>query len=353
MRTSADPSRGVQSSPHVVVIGNQKGGSGKSTFAMHIIVALLKAGKRVASFDLDLNQLTLTRFLRNRREWDRKREQKLELPDHYPVAEEVQGATPRQFISRFRIRRPRKDGFTGSSALSHGADLRQFTSQLRKIGQAHKHDFIVIDTPGGVQHLSLIAHGMADTLITPINDSFVDLDVLTVMEQSDLEPQPSAYAKAVWRALDARRKVSGRTTDWIVVRNRLESVESSNQHQITQVLDVIQRTIGFRVARGLLERPVYRGFFAAGLTVLDPMEEFESVAEPARLEVQSLIRQLGLVDEVEREDAAHPEVEPEMAAANADANDVAADKEDLSEETNKHVVTLVTGLPTRSKSSSS
>ena len=88
MRTSVGPSCRVQSSPHIVVIGNQKGGSGKSTFAMHIIVALLKAGKRVAAFDLDLNQLTLTRYLRNRHEWDRKHEQKLELPDHYPVAEE-------------------------------------------------------------------------------------------------------------------------------------------------------------------------------------------------------------------------------------------------------------------------
>jgi chromosome partitioning protein len=66
----------------VVVIGNQKGGSGKSTFAMHIIVALLKAGQRVASFDLDLNQLTLTRFLGNRYEWAREHDQNLELPDH-------------------------------------------------------------------------------------------------------------------------------------------------------------------------------------------------------------------------------------------------------------------------------
>jgi chromosome partitioning protein len=254
----------------------------------------------------------------------------LELPDHYPVEEEVHGATPRQFISRFnKIWRPHKDGFMASSALSHSDDLRQFTSQLKKIGQAHKHDFIVIDTPGGVQHLSLIAHGMADTLITPINDSIVDLDVLTVMEQSDLEPQPSAYAKAVWRALDARRKVSGRTTDWIVVRNRLESAVSSNQHQITHVLDEIQRRVGFRVSRGLLERPVYREFFAAGLTVLDPMEEFKSVAEPARLEVQSLIQELGLVDEIDHEDDARPEIVPEMAVANADANAGAADKEDL------------------------
>ena len=240
MRTSVGPSGGAPSPPHVVVIGNQKGGSGKSTFAMHIIVALLKAGKRVASFDLDLNQLTLTRYLGNRHEWVRKHEQKLELPDHYPVTEEVHGATLRRFISRLKkIGRAHKSDFIGSSALSHSADLRHFISQLKKIGRARKHDFIVIDTPGGVQHLSLIAHGMADTLITPINDSLVDLDVLVAMEQSDLEPQPSVYAKTVWRALEARRKVSGRTTDWIVVRNRLESAESSNQQQITQVLDVI------------------------------------------------------------------------------------------------------------------
>ncbi len=205
MRTSVGSSCGAASPPHVVVIGNQKGGSGKSTFAMHIIVALLKAGKSVACFDLDLNQLTLTRYLGNRCEWDRKHQQKLELPDRYPVTEEGHGTPLRRFISRLmKIGRAHKDDFVGSSARSHSANLRQFISQLEKIGQAHKHDFIVIDTPGGVQHLSLIAHGMADTLITPINDSLVDLDVLVAMEQSDLEPQPSVYARTVWRALEAR-----------------------------------------------------------------------------------------------------------------------------------------------------
>jgi chromosome partitioning protein len=349
MRRSVGPSSGTRSPPHVVVIGNQKGGSGKSTFAMHIIVALLKAGKRVASFDLDLNQLTLTRYLNNRREWVRKHEHKLELPDHYPVTEEVPGTNLGRFISRLKkIGRAHKDDFIGSSALSHSADLRQFISQLKKIGRARKYDFIVIDTPGGVQHLSLIVHGMADTLITPINDSLVDLDVLVAMEQSDQEPQPSVYAKMVWRALEARRKVTGRTTDWIVVRNRLESIESSNQQQITQVLDVIQRTVGFRVARGLLERPVYREFFAAGLTVLDPIEGFESVAVPARLEVQSLIREIGLIDETGLEDEAFHEIELEIAQAIAKAYDVVTDKEDLSEETNKRAATLVPDLPTGS-----
>jgi cellulose biosynthesis protein BcsQ len=273
----------------------------------------------------------------------------LELPDHYPVTEEVHGTTLGRFISRLKkIGRAHKSDFIGSNALSHSADLRHFISQLKKIGRAHKHDFIVIDTPGGVQHLSLIAHGMADTLITPINDSLVDLDVLVAMEQSDLEPQPSAYAQAVWRALEARRKVTDRSTDWVVVRNRLESVESSNQQQITQVLDVIQRTVGFRVARGLPERPVYREFFAAGLTVFDPIEGFDSAAVPARLEVQSLIREIGLIDEADLEDEAFHEIELEIAQAIAKAYDVVTDKEDLSEETNKRAPALVPGLPTGS-----
>src|SRR5262249_27256212 len=114
MRRSIVSASCAPSPPHVVVIGTQKGGSGKSTFAMHIIVALLKAGKRVASFDLDLNQLTLTRYLGNRHEWVRKHEQKLELPDHYPVTEQVHGTTLVRFISRLKkIGRAHKDDFTG------------------------------------------------------------------------------------------------------------------------------------------------------------------------------------------------------------------------------------------------
>ena len=350
MRTSVVPSCGAQSSPHVVVIGNQKGGSGKSTFAMHIIVALLKAGKRVASFDLDLNQQTLTRYLGNRHEWDRKHEQKLELPDHFPVTEEGRGATLRRFISRLKkIGRAHKHDFIGSSALSHRTDLRQFISQLKKIGRAHKHDFIVIDTPCGVQHLSLIAHGMADTLITPINDSLVDLDVLVAMEQSDLEPQPSVYAKMVWRALEARRKVSGRATDWIVVRNRLESVEIKQSAPGHSGPGRDSSTLGCRIARGLLERPVYREFFAAGLTVFDQIEGLKSAAESsqsnllARIDVQNLIREIELIeDEADLEDEAFHEIELEVAEANAEANDVVTDKEDLSD---KRAVTLVPGLP--------
>ena len=341
MHTSIVPSSGAKSPPHVVVVGNQKGGSGKSTVAMHIIVALLKAGKRVASFDLDLNQLTLTRYLGNRREWCRKHELKLELPDHYPVTEEGRGTILRRFISRLKKRQAPKDDFTDSIAQNHSADLRRFISQLQKIERAPEYDFIVIDTPGGVQHLSLIAHGMADTLITPINDSFVDLDVLVAMGQSEPEPEPSIYAKTVCRALEARRKVTGRATDWIVVRNRLEPVESSNQRRITRVLDVMQMILDFRIARGLLERPVYREYFAAGLTVFDPVERFNSTAD-ARLDIQNLIREIGLVaDHNDPEGEDFHEIELEIA----EANDVVTDEEDHLEETAKDTVALVPELP--------
>src|SRR5215470_2624306 len=321
MRTSIVPSYGEHFPPHVVVIGNQKGGSGKSTFAMHIIVALLKAGKRVASFDLDLNQQTLTRYLANRRDWDRDHERKLELPDYYPVKERDAYGTARnlkQFIAQFKKDpRAHKEDFIDSSTLSHSADLRQFISQLKEIGRADKHDFIVIDTPSGVQHLSLIAHGMADTLITPINDSFFDLDVLVAMERSDLEPQLSAYANMVWRALEARRRVSGRATDWIIIRNRLESGDSNNHRQVTRVLEVVQKKLGFRIARGLLERPAYREFFAAGLTVFDLVNGSKTSDESgqtnllARREVQDLMREIGLLaDDAELEDESLHEIEP-------------------------------------------
>ena len=321
MRTSIVPSLGVHSSPHVVVIGNQKGGSGKSTFAMHIVVALLKAGKRVACFDLDLNQQTLTRYLANRQDWDRKQRRNLEMPDHYPVKEKAAygpARTLRQFIAQFnKDGRPHRDDFIDGSSLSHSADLRQFISQLREIGRANKHDFVIIDTPSGLQHLSLVAHGMADTLITPINDSFFDLDVLVAMEGSDVEPQLSAYANMVWRALEARSKISGRATDWMIVRNRLEQAKSNNQRQISLVLDVLQRKLGFRIARGLVERPAYREFFTAGLTVFDFAEEPESLTEfgrtisLARVEIENLIREIGLIeDNAELQSESVDEIEP-------------------------------------------
>jgi len=109
------------STPHVVVVGNQKGGSGKSTLAMPIGVALLKAGKRVASFDLDLNQQTLSRYIDNRRDWGQEKQLDLELPDHCSMADEAAESMERNYA----------------------VDLARFMSHLQTVEHDRGHDFIV------------------------------------------------------------------------------------------------------------------------------------------------------------------------------------------------------------------
>ena len=220
---------GTGAVPHIVVVGNQKGGSGKSTLAMHIIVALLKAGKRVASFDLDLHQQTLTRYIENRQDWAEENRMVLELPNHCSMADEAAEGLDR----------------------SYAVDLARFMSHLQTVEHDRNHDFIVIDTPGGLHNLSVVAHGIADTLITPINDSLVDLDVIVAIGRKDREPRPSNYAKMVARAMKAREEVCGLTTDWIVVRNRMSKQPSRNQRQVDNVLECIRERLGFRTVRGL------------------------------------------------------------------------------------------------------
>src|SRR5438874_12272201 len=72
-------------SAHVIVLGNEKGGSGKSTTALHVAVALLQAGQRVATIDLDCRQQSFTRYITNRSAWARRTGLKLELPTHYCI----------------------------------------------------------------------------------------------------------------------------------------------------------------------------------------------------------------------------------------------------------------------------
>ena len=258
--------------PHVVVVGNYKGGSGKSTFAMHLIVALLKAGKRVASFDLDSQQQTLSRYIENRREWARQNRLRLEMPKHTPIA-----------------RHESDDDY-----------VRVFTRHLPAL--EHKYDFVVIDTPGNESHLGLIAHGLADTLVTPVNDSFVDLDVIvTIAATAGAKPVPSRYAESVAAALEGRRAICGRDTDWIVFRNRLATLASRNHKQITGALKLISREVGFRVAPGLAERVIFREFFPVGLTAFDRLDGSGLDASPgmssltARMEVRALIEEIGLL----------------------------------------------------------
>ena len=198
-------SQGQSGSAHVVVLGNEKGGSGKSTTALHIAVALLKAGQRVATIDLDCRQQSFTRYINNRRAWANRTGLDLEFPVHRCI----------------------KLGQTMQIAENETTEFEQFEESVRAV--EHCFDFIVIDTPGSDSYLMRLAHSMADTLVTPINDSFLDFDVLgTVDPETYSVTGESHYSEMVRDMRRRRRQVDGVSTDWIVVRNRLSMLGSRN-----------------------------------------------------------------------------------------------------------------------------
>jgi chromosome partitioning protein len=272
--------RSIQESPqsaHVVVLGNEKGGSGKSTTALHIAVALLKAGQRVATIDLDSRQKSFTHYVENRRAWAQRSGVKLEVPTHICV----------------------ERGETGSVDAN---EAREFANFSRAIGSIERtHDVVIIDTPGNDTYLMRLAHSMADTLITPLNDSFVDFDVLATLDpQTFGVTGASHYAEMVREARRQRRLVDGRMTDWIVIRNRLSTLGSRNKRLVGEGLNELAKRMGFRTIDGFAERVVYREFFPRGLTALDDLDEATLGMRPnmshltAREEVIALLNALHL-----------------------------------------------------------
>jgi chromosome partitioning protein len=264
-------------SAHVVVLGNEKGGSGKSTTALHIAVALLKAGQRVATIDLDSRQQSFTHYIENRRAWAARARINLEMPTHYCVA--------------------RADG--NSVEANEAQEFANFSKAISAI--EHSHDVVVVDTPGNDTYLMRLAHSMADTLVTPLNDSFVDFDVLATLDPTNFTVTgESHYAEMVREARRQRRLVDGRLTDWIVVRNRLATLGSRNKRLVGEGIAELAKRMGFRSVDGFAERVVYREFFPRGLTALDDLDEATLGTRPnmshltAREEVIQLLNSLRL-----------------------------------------------------------
>lgn len=280
--------KGPNKSAYVVVVGNEKGGSGKSTTAVHIAIALLKAGQRVATIDLDSRQKSFTHYIENRRAWGRRNNLALELPTHFYV--------------------DRVEGIRADE--NEAAEFASFSRTIASI--EHSHDFVVIDTPGTDAYLMRLAHAMADTLITPLNDSFVDFDVLgTVDPQTYTLTGVSHYAEMVREARRQRRRVDQEDTDWVVVRNRLSTLGSRSRRLLAEGLNELGLQLGFRCAEGFAERVIYREFFPRGLTALDSIDEPTLGTRPnlshisARDEVQALLAALRLpIDEKGRRRAA-------------------------------------------------
>lgn len=230
----------------IVVLGNEKGGTGKSTAAMHLIVALLRDGRSVASVDLDGHQGTLTRYIENRRSFSANEGVRLQLPDHHRIA----------------------GGETGREA----AD-----ALIDRLAAAH--DYVVLDCPGTDNPLARHAISRAEILITPINDSFVDLDLLARV--GGTPPRvlgPSVYSQIVWEGRQRRAMNGGRPIDWIVLRNRLSPLDSRNKKNVGLTLEELARRIGCRCLDGFHERVIFRQLFLQGLTVLDLREDGAGVA---------------------------------------------------------------------------
>ncbi len=264
-------------SAHVIVLGNEKGGSGKSTTAMHVAVALLQAGQRVATIDLDSRQRSFTHYIENRRDWAARAGVNLELPEHYCVAR----------------------GFGVRLDEIEAQEFAAFAEAVTAVENTH--DFVVIDTPGSDSYLMRLAHSMADTLISPLNDSFVDFDVLGVVDPTTFEVTGvSHYAEMVREARRQRRMVDGGMTDWVVVRNRLSTLGSRNKRLVGEGVEELAKQLGFRAVDGFAERVVYREFFPRGLTALDEINEDTLGQRPnlshvtARDEVKKLIESLRL-----------------------------------------------------------
>ena len=266
-----EPNRAPMSA-HVVVLGNEKGGSGKSTTAMHVAIALTLMGQRVATIDLDSRQKSFTRYIDNRRAWARHARLNLKLPVHFCVAR----------------------GTTLKLDENESIEFAGFAEAVSAVERSH--DFVVVDTPGTDSYLTRLAHSMADTLITPLNDSFVDLDVIGTVDATTYSVSgESHYALMVRNARRQRRLIDGTRMDWIVVRNRLSILGSRNKRLVGQGLGELAARLGFRCAEGLAERVIYRELFPRGLTALDNLDEPTLGTKPslshaaARLEVMSLV----------------------------------------------------------------
>lgn len=263
--------------PSVIVVGNEKGGAGKSTLAIHIVCGLLHAGRRVAIIDLDLRQRSMSKFFANRAAWMAGNSQTLPMPVEPDLGDgkALAKADEREQLSRFE------------------AAMAQARAEA---------DVILIDTPGGDTLLSRTAHGMADQIVTPMNDSFVDFDLLGQIDPVTLDLlKPSIYSESVWEARKHRAITEGRqaSIDWIVVVNRMAVAAARNRQRLEERMEKLARRVGFRIGPGLRDRVIYRELFPFGLTVADLSNEVRPVAVSlahvaARQEMRNLMLALGL-----------------------------------------------------------
>jgi chromosome partitioning protein len=261
---------------NVIVVGNEKGGAGKSTIAIHTATALMHAGASVAILDLDLRQQSTSHFFANRKAWLAANGETAPMPVEHPLS-------------------------ANDPALAKASDdeaLARFGEAFADVSQIA--DFVLIDTPGSDTAISRAAHGLADLIVTPMNDSFVDFDMLGVVDPVTLElKRHSLYSETVWESRKARAIKDRKQIDWVVLRNRLAPTEARNRKRLEERIETLSRKVGFRIGPGLRDRVIYRELFPFGLTVADLSPTIRPVVMSlqhvaARQELRALMTALGL-----------------------------------------------------------
>ena len=260
---------------HIVIIGNEKGGAGKSTVTMHIATALSRMDHNVGAVDLDLRQQTFGRYCINRRNHINEIGVDLKSPKFYLLPEVDKATVPE-----------------GENVFDH-----RLSAVISEMEQSC--DFILIDCPGSHTRLSQVAHSLADTLITPLNDSFVDFDLLArIAPDGESIEGPSVYSEMVWHARQLRAQASLKPFDWIVLRNRLGAQQMVNKQKMERALKKLSKRIGFRIAPGFSERVIFRELFPRGLTLLDlkdiGVKQLNISNIAARQELRDLMKTLEL-----------------------------------------------------------
>lgn len=262
---------------HIIVLGNEKGGSGKSTTAMHIMAALSRSGHKVGVLDLDLRQQSFFRYIANRAAYCESHDIALPMPE------------------QFTLKLSTKDSQKAAQTEEEG----RFAEALQTLDATCS--YILIDCPGAHTRYAQMAHAVADTLITPMNDSLVDFDLLARLDPSTGKVLgPSIYSEMVWSARQLRSTAGLKPVDWVVLRNRMATTNAHNKRKVGVALQELSSRIGFRLVPGFSERVIFRELFLNGLTLLDMKDigetRFTMSNIAARQEVRDLINALDLPD---------------------------------------------------------
>jgi chromosome partitioning protein len=247
---------------HIIVFANEKGGVGKSTSAFHTCIALCNAGERVAALDVDLRQLTLHRALWARQESEREYGVTLPAPEQIMLVQQNEN---------------------------------ELAEKLR-MARIH-HSFIIIDVGGHDSPIARRAIFMADTIVTPVNDSFIDLDMLGRIDPRTGELKVLGnFARLVEHLKEPGVALRAKPLDWVVMQNRARSLGTRNARKIEEALNKIAPVAGFRLIPGLRERVTYRELFPMGLTLFDleAIPKLGRMQSAARDEIWAMLRALNL-----------------------------------------------------------